>query len=102
MPMARQKSSDGLAIELSDNRKYYTVGSKVSGSVTLNTAQDFAIGSVNLEFYGRVKGMFRIVLGVSTTLVLTQDLSTLCSEPRTRGKSLARSSTTLLELNTSV
>lgn len=56
MPMAKQKSSAGLAIELDDGRKFYTFGSKVSGNVTLNTAQDFAIGSVSIEFYGRVKG----------------------------------------------
>lgn len=57
MPMARQKSSAGLSIELSDGQKYYMTGSKVSGDVVLDTAQDFAIGSVSLEFYGRVKGM---------------------------------------------
>lgn len=56
MPRAKEKSSGGLSIELDDNRKFYTPGSKVSGTVTLSTAQDFAIGSVNIEFYGRVKG----------------------------------------------
>ncbi|KAK5074745.1 hypothetical protein LTR64_000950 [Lithohypha guttulata] len=55
MPRAKEKSSGGLSIELDDNRKFYTPGSKVSGIVTLSTAQDFAIGSVNIEFYGRVK-----------------------------------------------
>ena len=56
MPRAKAKSSTGLSIELSDDRKFYTPGSKVSGDVVLNTAQDFAIGSVNVESYGRVKG----------------------------------------------
>lgn len=60
--MTKQKSSAGLSIELSDDRKYYTVGSKVSGNVTLDTAQDFAIGSVSLEFFGRVKGMLQVTL----------------------------------------
>ena len=56
MPRAKTKSSAGLSIELSDDRKFWTPGSKVSGNVVLSTAQDFAIGSVNVEFYGRVKG----------------------------------------------
>lgn len=56
MPRAKEKSSSGLSIELSDDRKFYTPGSQISGNVTLNTAQDFAIGSVSVEFYGRAKG----------------------------------------------
>lgn len=56
MPRAKAKSSTGLSIELSDDHKFYSPGSKVSGNVILNTAQDFAIGSVKIEFYGRVKG----------------------------------------------
>ena len=56
MPRAKTKSSAGLSIELSDDRKFWTPGSKVCGNVVLSTAQDFAIGSVNVEFYGRVKG----------------------------------------------
>lgn len=56
MPKAKQKSSTGLSIELNNNPIYFTVGDTVSGDVVLNTAEDFAIGSVSLEFYGRVKG----------------------------------------------
>lgn len=56
MPRAKAKSSAGLSIELSDDRKFWTPGSKVAGNVVLSTAQDFAIGSVHVEFYGRVKG----------------------------------------------
>lgn len=56
MPKAKEKSSEGLSIELSTHHAFYTPGSKISGHVTLNTADDFAIGSVSLEFYGRVKG----------------------------------------------
>lgn len=56
MPKAKQKSSTGLSIELGEGIKYFTVGSNVSGDVVLDTAEDFAIGSVSIEFYGRVKG----------------------------------------------
>lgn len=56
MPRAKEKSSTGLSIELSENRKFYTPGSKISGNVILTTAEDFSIGSVNIEFYGRIKG----------------------------------------------
>jgi len=56
MPRAKEKSSTGLSIDISEPRKFYTPGSSISGNVTLNTAQDFAIGSVSIEFYGRVKG----------------------------------------------
>lgn len=58
MPRAKEKSSAGLSIELSENRPFYTPGSSISGNVTLNTAEDFAIGSVTVEFYGRVKVYF--------------------------------------------
>ncbi|KAK5941557.1 hypothetical protein PMZ80_005505 [Knufia obscura] len=58
MPRAKEKSSSGLSIDISEPRKFYTPGSSISGNVTLNTAQDFAIGSVSLEFYGRVKVFF--------------------------------------------
>lgn len=57
MPKAKEKSSAGLSIELNDSPTYFTVGSYVSGDVVLDTAEDFAIGSVSLEFYGRVKGI---------------------------------------------
>lgn len=57
MPKAKEKSSTGLSIQLGDGLKYFTIGSKLSGDVVLNTAEDFAIGSVDLEFYGRVKGI---------------------------------------------
>lgn len=99
--MTKQKSSAGLSIELSDNRKYYTVGSKVSGNVTLDTAQDFAIGSVSIEFFGRVKGMSGVRCRVFKS-ILTELASTFCPEPWTGRKSLARSSTTLLRISTSV
>ena len=56
MPRAKEKSSSGLSIDISEPRKFYTPGSTISGNVTLNTTQDFAIGSVTIEFYGRVKG----------------------------------------------
>ena len=58
MPRAKEKSSNGLSIDLDDPRKFWTPGSKISGHVTLNTAQDFAIGTVSVEFYGRVKVFF--------------------------------------------
>jgi len=56
MPQAKEKSSSGLSINLSEPRNFYTPGSSISGNVTLNTTQDFAIGSVKIELYGRVKG----------------------------------------------
>lgn len=56
MPQAKEKSSAGLSIDISESRRFYTPGSSISGNVTLNTTQDFAIGSVKVEFYGRVKG----------------------------------------------
>jgi len=56
MPRAKAKSSEGLSITLKDNQAFYSPGNQVTGDVTLNTSQDFAIGSVNVELYGRVKG----------------------------------------------
>lgn len=57
MPQAKQESSPGLSIELSNAPKYYTVGSKVKGEVIFNVAEDTAVGSLKLEFYGRAKGI---------------------------------------------
>lgn len=69
-----------MSIDISEPRKFYTPGSSISGNVTLNTAQDFAIGSVSLEFYGRVKGklavvMFNLVADVALSLLRIQPWS---------------------------
>lgn len=57
MPRARAKNSEGLWIALKNPEGFFVPGSKVVGDVQLNTVQDFAIGSVVVELYGRVKGI---------------------------------------------
>ena len=60
MPQAKVKSSSGVSIDLTSDQSFYTPGSQIKGQVSLNTAEDFAIGTVKLEFYGRVKGKSRM------------------------------------------